>query len=187
MFVPWKKGYDIALLTKICIVKAMVFPIVKYGCESWAIKMVELQRSWCLWTVVLEKTFEGFLDGKEIKPVNPKGNQPWILIRRTDAEDPILWPTDVKSWLIGKDPDAGKDWRQKEKGLTEDKMVVLNGHGFEPTPRDSEGQGSLACCSPWGSQRVRHNWITAQQCGLCYTSIGHSCHSPSPSLYVVKC
>ena len=184
------KSKDITLLTKVCTVKAMVFPVVKYGCESWTIKMAEYQRNWCLQTVVLKKTFEGLLDGKEIKPANPKGNQPWILIGRTDAEIPILWPTDVKSQLIGKDPDAGKDWRQKEKGLTEDKMVVwhhqLNGHEFEQTPGDSEGQGSLACCSPWGSQRVRHNWMTEQQWGLRYPSIECSHHSPSPSLYIVK-
>ena len=102
--------------------------------------------------------FWEFLDYKEIQPVNPKWNQPWIFIRRTDAkaEIPILWPPDTKSWLTGKDPDAGKDWRQKEKETTEDEMVGghhwLNGHEFEPTPGDSEGQGSVACCSPWGSK-----------------------------------
>ena len=87
--------------------------------ESWALK------NWCFWTVVLEKTLEGPLDWKEIQPVNPKGNQPWIFIGRTDAEAeaPILWPPHEKSWLIGKDPDAGKDWRQEEKGMTEDEMV----------------------------------------------------------------
>ena len=103
--------------------------------------------------MVLEKTLEGPLDSKEIKPVNPKENQSWIFTGRTDAEAeaPILWPPDVKSWLTGKDPDAGKDWRQ-EKGMTEDEMVGwhhwLNGHEFEQTLEDSEGQGSLACCSP---------------------------------------
>ena len=120
---------------------------VKY--ESWMIK-----KNWCLQTVVLEETLESPLDRKEIKPVNPKGNQPWIFIGRTDAEAevPILWPPDVKNWLIGKDPDAGKDWRQ-EKGMTEDEMVgwhhQINGHDFEQIPRNSEGQGSQACCSPW--------------------------------------
>ena len=79
-------------------------------------------KNWCFWTVVLEKTLESPLDSKEIKSVNPKGNQPWIFIGRTDAEVPILWPPDVKSWLIGKDPDAGKDWRQVQKGMTEDEM-----------------------------------------------------------------
>ena len=96
------------------------------------------------------------LDSKEIKTVNPKGHQPWIYIERTEAEAeaPILRPPDTKSWLIGKDPDAGKDWGQEEKGMTEDEMVGwhhrLNGHGFEQTPGDSEGQESQACCSSWG-------------------------------------
>ena len=118
--------------------------------ESWAGK------NWCFWTVVLEKTLVSPLDGKEIKPVNPKGNQSWIFIGRTDAEaeTPILWPPDAKSQLIGKDPDAGKDWTQEEKRMTEDEMVgwhhQLNGHEFEQAPGVGDGQGSLACCSPWG-------------------------------------
>ena len=97
---------------------------------------------------------------KEIKTVNPKGNQPWIFIGRTDAEAeaPILWPPDVKNWLTGKDPDAGKDWGREEKGMTEDEMIGwhhwLNGHEFEQTPGDSEGQGSLVCCSPWGCKEL---------------------------------
>ena len=102
---------------------------------------------------MLEKTVESSLDSKEIKPVNPKGNQPWIFIERTYAETLILWPPDAKSQLTGKDPDAGKDWRQ-EKGTTEDEMVgwhhQLNGHEFEQVPRVGDEQGSLACCSPWG-------------------------------------
>ena len=112
-------------------------------------------KNWCFWTVVLEKTLESPLDCK-IKPVNPKGNQPWIFIGRTDAEAeaPILWLPDAKNQLIGKDPDAGKDWRQEEKGTTEDDMVgwhhQLNGHEFEQALGDGKGQGSLACCSPWG-------------------------------------
>ena len=115
--------------------------------EGWALK------NWCFWTVMLETTLESLLDSKEIKPVNPDGNQSWIFIGRTDAEAPILWPPDVKSWLIRKDPDAGKDWK-REKGTTEDEMVgwhrCLNGHEFEQTLGDGEGQGSLACCSPLG-------------------------------------
>ena len=117
--------------------------------ESWALK------NWCFWTVVLGKTLESPLDCK-IKPVNPKGNQSWIFIGRTDAEAEalILWPPDTKSWLISKDPEAGKDWRQKEKGTTQNEMVgwyyQLDGHEFEQTLGDSEGQGSLACCSPRG-------------------------------------
>jgi len=134
--------------------------------EGWAPK------SWCFWTVVLKKILESPLDCKEIKPVNPKGNQPWIFIRRTDAEieAPILWPPDVKNLLIGKDPDAGKDWRQEEKGMTEDYMVGwhhwLNGH--EQAPGAGEGQGSLVCCSPWGC-RVGHNcteWLNNNNTNL---------------------
>ena len=108
------------------------------------------------WTVVLEKTLESPLDSKEMKPVHPKGNQSWIFTGRTEAEAeaPILWPPDVKSRIIGKDPNAGKDWGQEEKGMTEDEMVgwhhQLNGHKFEQTLGDRDGQGSLACCSPWG-------------------------------------
>ena len=117
--------------------------------ESWALK------NWCFWTVVLEKTLESHLDCKEIQPVHPKGNQSWIFIGRTDAEaeTPILWPPDAKSWLIGKDPDAGKDWGQEEKGMTEDEMVGwhhwLNGHEFGWTLGVGDGQGGLVCCSPW--------------------------------------
>ena len=103
--------------------------------------------------MVLEKTLESPLDSKEIKPVNPKENQPWIFIGKTNADTPILWPLDAKSQLIGKDPDPGKYWGQEEKGVTEDEMVGwhhrLNGHEFEQTPGDSEGQGSLVCYSPW--------------------------------------
>ena len=120
--------------------------------ESWA------QKNWCFWTVVLNKILESPLDCKEIKPVHPKGNQPWLFIGRTytDAEVPILWQPDVKRQLIGKDSDGRKDWRHKEKGTTEDEMVVrhhqLNEREFEQTPGDSEGQGSLVCCSPRGHQ-----------------------------------
>ena len=119
---------------------------------------------WCFQTVVLEKTLESPLDCEEIKPVNPKENQSWIFIGRTDAEaeTPILWPPDVKSWLIVKDPDAGKDWRQEEKGTNEDEMVEWHHRLSGQTPGDGEGQGSLACCSPWG-HRVGHDWATEQQ------------------------
>ena len=117
-------------------------------------------KNWCFWTVMLEKTLESPLDSKEIKSVNPKGNQPWIFIGRTDAEAeaPILWPPDAKSWLFGKDPDAGKDWRQEKKGMTEDEIVGwhhrLNRHEFEQTLGDSEGQGSLVCWSPWAHKEL---------------------------------
>ena len=131
------KSRDITLLTKICLVKAMVFPVVMYGCESWIKKKAERWRIdafelWC-W----RKTLESSLDCKEIKPVNPKGNQSWIIIGRTDAkaETPLLWLPDAKNWLIGKDPDAGEDWRQEEKGMSEDEIVGwhhwLDGHEFE--------------------------------------------------------
>ena len=130
------KSRDITLPRKVCLVKAMVFPVVMYGCElhhkeGWAPK------NWCFWTVELEKTLEGPLDCKETQPVHPKGDQSWIFIGRTDveAETLVLWPPDTKSWLIWKDPNAGKDWRREEKGTTEDKMVGwhhwLNGHEFE--------------------------------------------------------
>ena len=118
--------------------------------ESWVLK------NWCFWTVVLGKTVESPLNCKEIKPVNPKGNQSWIFIGRTDAEAeiPVLWPPHAKSWPIGKDSDAERDWGQEEKGTTEDEMAgwhhQLDGQEFERSLRDSEGQGRLASCSPWG-------------------------------------
>ena len=117
--------------------------------ESWALK------NWCFWSVVLEKTLESPVDCKEIHPVHPKGDQSWVFIGRTDveAETPILWPPDVKSWLIWKDTDAGKDWRQEEKGMTEVEMVgchhQLNGHESGWTPGVGDGQGGLACCDSW--------------------------------------
>ena len=111
------KSRDTTLPTKVCIVKTMVFPVVMYWCESWTIRRAECQRIES-WIVVLEKALENPLDSKDIKPVNPKGSQSWMFIRSTDAEAdaPILWPLDAKSWLTGKDPDAGKDWGQEEKG-----------------------------------------------------------------------
>ena len=114
-------------------------------------KVSWVPKNWCLWTVVLKKTP---LDCKEIQPVHPKGNHSWIFIGRTDAEAPIIWPPDVKNWLIWKEPVAGKDWRWEEKGTTEDEMVGwhhwLNGHEFEQALGVGDGQGILACCSPWG-------------------------------------
>ena len=123
-------------------------------------KKALVPNNWCLQTVALEKIFESPLDSKEIKPVNPKGNQSWIFIGKTDAEaeTPILWPPDVKSWLTGKDPDAGKDWRQEEKGTKEDEIdgwhQWLNEHEFEPALGDGEGQGGLAGCSLWGHKEL---------------------------------
>ena len=112
--------------------------------------------NWCFWTVVLEKILKSPLDCSEIKLVNPKGNQSWIFVERTDveAEAPILWLPDVTNWLIGKDPDAGKDWGQEEKGTTEDEIVGwhhwLDRHEFEQALGVGDGQGSPMCCSPWG-------------------------------------
>ena len=149
------KSRDITMPTKVYIAKALGFPVVMYGSESWTIKKAEHRKNWCFWTVVLVKTLKSPLDSKEIKPVNPKGNQPWISVGRTDAEAeaPMFWPPDVKRRLIGKDPDAGKDWRQEEKGMTEDEMVGwchwLNGHEFLQAPGDGKGQESLVGCSPW--------------------------------------
>ena len=149
------KSRDITLLTKVHWAQAMVFPVVMYGCEGWTIKKAECLRIgafelWC-W-----RRLEIPLDSREIKSVHPKGIQSWIYITRTDAEAeaPIPGPIDGKIRLIRKDPDAGKDLRQNEKGKTEDEMVVwhhwLNRHEFEQAPGDGQGQGSLACCSPWG-------------------------------------
>ena len=136
--------------------------------EGWVLK------NWCFWTVVLEKALESPLDYKEIKPVNPKGNQSWIFIGRTEAEAPILWPTDGKSWLTGKDPDAGRDWGQEEKGMTEDEMVGwhhrFNGHEFEQALGVGDGQGSLVWCSPWGC-KVGHDWAT---------ELNWTCNTESP-------
>ena len=136
------KSRDITLSTKVRLVKAMVFPVVMYGCEIWSINKV--QKNWCFWTVVLEKTLESPLDCEEIQPVHPKGDQSWVFIVKS-------W---MKSWLIWKDLDAGRDWGQEEKGTTEDEMVGwhhrLNGHGFGWTQGVGDGQGGLVCCSSWG-------------------------------------
>ena len=131
-----------------------------YGFSSSHVQIWELDhkdgwelKNWCFWTGCWRR-LESSLDSKEIKPVNPKSNLPWILIGRTDAEAIILWLPEAKGLFIGKDPDAGKDWKQEEKGMTEDEMVGwhhrLNGHEFGYTPRVSEGQRSLSCFSPWG-------------------------------------
>ena len=164
-FAPWKKSYD---KHKPQIKKQKQHFANKgpssqsYGFSSRHVWMWELDhkegwalKSWCFQTLVVEKTLQSFLDCK-IKPVNPKGNQFWLFIGRTDAEAeaPILWPPDVKNWFTGKYPDAGKDWRREEKGMTEDEMVGwhhwLDGHEFEQALGVGDGQGSLVCCSPWG-------------------------------------
>ena len=149
------KSRDITLPTKVCLVKAMVFPVVMYGweldCEeSWAPK------NWCFWTVVLEKTLESPLDCKEIQPVHSEGDQPWDFFGWNDAkaETPVLWPPHVKSWLTRKDFDAGRDWGQEEKGMTEDEMAEwhhwVDGRESGWTLGVCYGQGGLACCDSWG-------------------------------------
>ena len=170
MLAPWKKSYDKLrqhIKKQWHYFADKVLSSQSYGFSSSHVGMWELdhKESWalknlCFWTVVLEKTLESLLDCKEIQPVNPKGDQSWVFIGRTDveAETPILWPPDAKTWLIGKDPDAGKDWRQEEKGAAEDEMVGwhhwLNKHEFKQALVVGDGQGSLVCCSPWGCKEL---------------------------------
>ena len=168
--IPWKKSYDQPRQH----IKKQRHYFANKGPSSqsyvwmWELDYKEswVPKNWCFWTVVLEKTLESPLDCKEIQPVTPEGNQSWIFIGRTDAEaeTPILWPPAVMNWLIGKDPDAGKNRRQEEKGKIEDEMVGwhhrLNGLEFEQAPGVGDGQGSLMCYSPWGLQRVAHDWVT---------------------------
>ena len=145
------KSRDITSPTKVRLVKAIHVWMWELDYkESWTPK------NWCFWTVVLEKTLESPLDCKEIQPVHPKGDQSWVFIGRTDveAETPVLWPPHRKSWLIGKDSDAERDWGQEEKGMTEDEMAGwhhwLDGHEFEWTPGVGDGQGCLVCWDSWG-------------------------------------
>ena len=175
MLAPWKKIYDQARqhIKKQRHCSADNGPSNQsYGFSSSHVWMWELdseeswaQKNWCFWTVVLEKTLDCLLDSNGIQPVRPEGNPSWIFIGSTDveAETPILWPPEVKSWLIGKDPDAGKYWGQEEKGTTEDENVgwhhQVNGHGFGWTPGICDGQGGLVCCGSWRC-RVRHDWAT---------------------------
>ena len=166
MLTPWKESYD---QSRQHIKKQRHYFASKgpssqgYGFSSshvwmWVLDYKEswVPKNWCLWTVVLEKTLESPLDCKEIQPVHPKGDHSWVFIGRTDveAETPIVWPLDVKSWFIWKDLDAGKDWRQEEKGTTEDEMVAwhhwLNEHEIGWTLGVDDGQGGLAYCCSWG-------------------------------------
>ena len=183
---PWKKSYDQSrqLIKKQTHYIANSCPSSKsYGFSSSHVGIWELDykeswvpKNWCFWTVlVLEKTLESPLDCKEIRPVHPKGTQAWIFIGRThaEAEAPTLWPPDMKSWLIWKDPDAGKDWGQEEKGMTEDEMVGwhhwLDGPGFGCTPGVGDGQGGLACCGSWGPKDMDMtewlNWTELKSTG----------------------
>ena len=132
--------------------------------ESW------VPKNWCFWTVVLEKTPESPLDCKEVLTVHPKGDQSWVFIERTDAEaeTPILWPPHVKSWLIGKDSDAARDWGQEEKGTTEDEMAGwhhwLDAHEFGWTPEVGDGQEGLACCDSWGRKELdTTEWLNSTE------------------------
>ena len=165
MLTPWKESYDQPRqhTKKQRHYFANKSPSSQgYGFSSGHVWMWELDceeswmpKNWCFWTVVLEKTLESALDCKEMQPVHSKGDQSWVFFGRNDAEaeTPVLWPPYSKSWLTGKDSDAGRDSGQEEKGMTEDEMVGLHrldGHRFEWTPGVGDGQGGLACCSSWG-------------------------------------
>ena len=156
------KSRYITLPTKVCLVKAMVFPVIRYGCESWTIKKAECWRT-DAFQLALEKPLESPLDCKEIQPVHPKGDQSWVFIGRTNAEAKTLWLPDVERWLIGKDPDAGRDWGQEEKGPTEDEMAgwhhQLSGYEFEWTP-GVWWTGRPGVLQFTESQRVRQDWAT---------------------------
>ena len=172
MLTPWKESYDqpryrdITLPTKVLLVKAMVFPVVMYGCESWTVKKAEHRRIdafelWC-WRRLLRVPWTA----RRSNPVHSQGDQPWNFFGRNDAkaETPVFWPPPAKSWLIGKDSDAGRDWGQEEKGMTEDEMAWwhhrLDGREFEWTSGVGDGQGRPGVLQFMGSQRVRHNWAT---------------------------
>ena len=159
--------------TNVRLVKPMVFPVVMYGCESWTVKKAEHRRI-DAFDVVLEKTLESPLDCKEIQPLHSKGDQSWVFIGRNDAkaETPVLWPPHEKSWLIGKDPDTGRDWGQEEKGTTEDEMAGwhhrIDGCEFEWTPGVGDEQGGLACWDSWGCKESdtteQLNWTELNGC-----------------------
>ena len=162
MLAPWKKNYDkprqhIKKQRHYIANKGQSYDFSSSYVWMWELGYKEswAPKNWCFWTVVLEKTLKSPLDCKETQPVHPQGDQSWVFIGRTDveAENPKLWPPDVQSWLIWKDPEAGKDWGQ-EKRMIEDEMVgwhhQLNGHGFGWTPWVGDGQGGLECCGSWG-------------------------------------
>ena len=175
------KTRDITLPTKVCLSQGCGF----FSDHVWMWEL-DCEESWApkncyFWTVVLEKTLESPLDCKEIQPVHSKGDQSWVFFGRndTEAETPVFWPPHAKSWLIGKDPDAGRDWGQEEKGMTEDEMAgwhhSLNGHDFEWIPGVGDGQGGLVCCNSWGRKELymteRLNWTELKSlsypCAVC--------------------
>ena len=187
MLAPWKKCYD---QPRQHIKKQRHYfsnkglPSQGYGFSSghvwmwdWDYKESWGPKNWCFWTVVLEKSLESPVSASRSKLVHPKGDQSWIFIGRNDseAEDPILWPPDMKNSLTGEDPDAGKGWRQEEKGMTEDEMLGwhhwLDEHEFEQAPGVGDGQGSLVCCSPWGHKESdtteQLNWTEVCQQYIC--------------------
>ena len=185
------KSRDITLPTKVHLVKAMFSSghvwMWKLDCEeSWAPK------NWYFWTVVLENTLESPLDCKEIQSVHSKRDQSWVFFGRNDAEaeTPILWPLHAKSWLIGKDSDAGRNWRQEEKGTTEDEMAGwhhwLNGHEFEWTPGVGDGQGGLACCNSWGHKELdMTEWLNWTELKWIYMFQCYSIISSHPCLLYI--
>ena len=156
------KSRDVTLPTKVRLVKAMVFPVVMYGCESWTVKKAERHRIdafelWC-WRRFLRVPWSARRSNQSIlKEISPA----LVFIGRTKVETPILWPSHAKSWLIGKDPDAGRDWGQEKKGMTEDEMAgwhhQIDGHEFGWNPGGGDGQGGLACCSSWGRKESDTN------------------------------
>ena len=180
MLAPWKKSYDhldsvlkrrdITLLTKVHLVKAMVFPVVMYGCESWTIKKAEHRsidacEPWC-WRRLLRVPWTARRSNQFIlKEISPEYSLEGLMLKLNEA--PLLWPPDAKNWLIRKDPDAGKDWWWEEKGTTENEMVgwlhQLDGHEFEQAPGVGDRKGSLMCCSPWGHKELDRteqlNWL----------------------------
>ena len=155
------KRRDVTLPTKFCLVKAMVFPVVMYGCESWTVKKAKRWRIDAFELRCWRRLLKSPLDCKEIQPVHSERDQPWDFFGRNDAkaETPVLWPPHAKSWLIGKDSDAGRDWGQEEKGTIEDEMAGwhhwLDGRESEWTPGVGDGPGGLACCDSWGRNQTQ--------------------------------